>query len=124
VGLNLEDNELKGSIPPDLGNLASLEGLGLYGNELTGAIPSELGRLSRLRWLYLQGNRLTGAIPPELGNVGSFYATYNRLTGCIPANIEPSSINPQSGGVELERCPDGGIAAAGRKPRMPELDPR
>ena len=40
--------------------------LDLYNNDLTGSIPPELGSLANLTWLYLDHNALTGAIPPSL----------------------------------------------------------
>ena len=102
--LSLHTNSLTGPIPRELGNLANLQTLWLDYTSLSGPIPRELGNLANLEELRLSNNDLTGPIPRELGNVGHFSAAYNRLTGCIPANIEPSSINPQLGGVELERC--------------------
>ena len=69
--LSLGENNLRGVIPPEFGNLGSLEQVFLDGNELTGVIPPELGRLARLDWLGLSGNELTGAIPPQLGNLAS-----------------------------------------------------
>ena len=69
--LSLEDNNLAGDLPPEVGNLGRLEQVFLDANSLTGAIPPELGRLARLDWLGLSGNELSGVIPPELGNLGS-----------------------------------------------------
>ena len=40
----LRDNQLTGSIPPELGNLAGLTALDLRNNLLTGEIPDGLGR--------------------------------------------------------------------------------
>ena len=37
--LNLIDNQLNGGIPPELGNLSSLQMLGLGGDQLSGIIP-------------------------------------------------------------------------------------
>ena len=51
--LDLRDNQLSGSIPSELGNLANLEGLWLDGNQLSGSIPSELGNLDNLERLGL-----------------------------------------------------------------------
>ena len=45
--LYLSSNQLSGEMPPELGNLASLEGLYLGWNELSGCVPSSLsGRLN------------------------------------------------------------------------------
>ena len=46
---------LSGSVPPELGNLSSLETLDLASNDLTGSIPPELGNLPRLEILDLSG---------------------------------------------------------------------
>ena len=42
VAVDLPDNNLRGRIPPELGDLASLRRLDLSGNRLTGLIPPEL----------------------------------------------------------------------------------
>ena len=81
---------LTGTLPPELGNLASLRQLLLAGNQLTGPIPSELGSLSNIEYLTLNGNQLTGAIPPELGNLANLEGLtleYNQLTGVIPSEF-------------------------------------
>ena len=67
--LNLAVNQLEGPIPPELGSLSNLVRLVLVSNRLTGPIPSELGNLTKLEWLKLYSNRLTGSIPAELGNL-------------------------------------------------------
>ncbi len=90
VGVNLSSNSLAGSIPPELGNLASLEVLALYSNALTGPIPSELGNLANLEWLSLYINALTGPIPSELGNLANLerlLLDQNALTGPIPVEL-------------------------------------
>ena len=43
--------------------------LALGGNQLSGSIPPELGNLANLTWLNLPRNQLSGSIPPELGNL-------------------------------------------------------
>ena len=67
--LDLYDNQLRGEIPSELGDLANLRVLRLHGNQLSGEIPSELGGLSKLESLYLSGNRLSGCIPEGLRDV-------------------------------------------------------
>ena len=88
--LALGDNALTGEIPPELGHLGKLEVLGLAANYLSGALPSELGDLDGLRELNLNLNELTGEIPPELGNLSNLeflVLTRNKLTGEIPAEL-------------------------------------
>ena len=69
--LDLRYNLLSGPIPPELGNLASLTTLSLRRNPLTGPIPPELGNLTGLERLDLFSSDLSGPIPPELGNLAS-----------------------------------------------------
>ncbi|KAJ3030815.1 UNVERIFIED_CONTAM: hypothetical protein HDU68_007732 [Siphonaria sp. JEL0065] len=64
--LILDNNCLRGPIPPELGELAKLGTLSLRGNKLSGSIPLELGKLSNLFRLNLSHNRLDGCIPPDL----------------------------------------------------------
>ena len=89
--LQLRNNdELTGPIPPELGNLTSLERLSLVINNLTGPIPPELGNLTSLERLSLVANNLTGPIPPELGNLASLTRLelwHNNLTGPIPPEL-------------------------------------
>lgn len=90
TGLWFYGNQLTGSIPPELGNLANLEWLDLGDNKLTGSIPPELGNLVNLRWLALDDNQLTGSIPPELGNLANLEElnlSNNQLTGLVPVKI-------------------------------------
>ena len=85
--LYLDSNELTGQIPDALGNLAKLERLDLGSNGLTGPVPLSLGRLSNLTGLWLGGNELTGQIPDVLGNLSNLrwlHLDSNELTGQIP----------------------------------------
>ena len=67
--LDVSQNNLTGTIPPELGSLANLEKLSLPGNNLTGTIPPELGGLTNVKELWLTSNHLTGSIPPEMANL-------------------------------------------------------
>ena len=51
----LRNNNLTGSIPPEIGNMKQLTVLSLSFNGLTGEIPKEIGNLSQLLWLYEYG---------------------------------------------------------------------
>ena len=88
--LSLRDNNLRGSIPPELGNLSNLTDLSLSGNQLSGAIPPELGNLSNLTDLSLDNTQLSGSIPPELGNLSNLthlWLFFNQLSGSIPPEL-------------------------------------
>ena len=88
--LDLSDNDLSGSIPPELGNLDSLQSLNLSYNDLSGPIPPELGNLKNLQYLNLDDNQLRGFIPPELGNLKNLQTLrlfYNHLRGSIPPEL-------------------------------------
>ena len=89
TSLYLQDNQLSGEIPPELGNLANLKTLWLSRNQLSGEIPPELGNLANLEWLDLEDNQLSG-IPPELGNLASLETwdlSGNQLKGEIPPEL-------------------------------------
>lgn len=86
----LFSNNLKGHIPPEVGDLTGLVELSFSFNDLTGPIPPELGKLSSLVDLSLEDNGLTGSIPPELGDLSSLKALrlgHNSLSGPIPADL-------------------------------------
>ena len=71
VELDLGRNDLRGHLPPELGNLSHLKVLDLTGNQLSGKIPAELGNLANLGTLGLANNQLIGEIPAELGNLAN-----------------------------------------------------
>ena len=96
--LHLFRNEgLTGSIPPELGNLKQLQALGLYQNSFSGPIPPEFGNLQQLQWLVLFDNSLSGPIPPELGNLERLQELF------LHENSLSRSIPPELGGLKQLR---------------------
>ena len=89
--LILENNALTGGIPEELGNLTRLENLNISRNpNLRGAIPKQLGKLKNLKSLNLHGSGLTGTIPRELGELAELRFAYlyqNELEGEIPVEL-------------------------------------
>ena len=65
----IEENNVVGPIPGDIGKLTGLASLSLSNNDLTGQIPSEIGNLSLMRQMWLHGNWFTGTIPSEIGKL-------------------------------------------------------
>ncbi|XP_058111601.1 LRR receptor-like serine/threonine-protein kinase EFR [Magnolia sinica] len=88
-------NSLDGSIPDELGRLASLEVFGISENELSGRIPPQLYNLSSIKFLGVGLNRLHGNLPPNLGltlpNLQKLYAGGNQFTGPIPISLSNAS---------------------------------
>ena len=84
--LPLQDNHLTGSIP-DLGRLTNLTLLRMWNNQLTGEIPASLSNLTKLRYLELRDNQLTGPIPDLRRNTGLVFVDLhgNQLSGNIPS---------------------------------------
>ena len=90
IRISFWNNQLKGNIPAEIGNLSELEYLYLASNQLTGNIPSEIGKLTKLTRLYLHRNQLSGSIPSEIGKLSSLQSLNlndNQLSGNIPSEI-------------------------------------
>ena len=85
------NNQLSGEIPRELGNLPNLRQIILKSGRLSGRIPPELGNLRKLRVLILRRHQLSGEIPRELGNLRNLNLlnlTLNRLSGELPRELE------------------------------------
>ena len=88
--LYLDENDLSGTIPPEIGELANLKRLYLDENNLSGPVPPEIGELANLERLRLNENELTGPIPPQLGDLTSLIQlrmAVNQLTGRLPVEL-------------------------------------
>jgi hypothetical protein len=90
IGVFLEYNRLKGTIPKEIGVLNSLEAIFLMGNSLTGTIPTEVGMLPNLFHFLVPFNDLTGTIPEEVytpGNLELINVKSNMISGTISSGI-------------------------------------
>ena len=88
--INLPNNNLRGSLIPELGYLEELATLRVNHNQLTGHIPPQLGMLTNLQHLVLSSNQLSGVIPAELGQLTGLEElalSVNRLSGSIPGEL-------------------------------------
>ena len=105
--VELDDEDLTGTIPTELGSLSELTHLDLSGNSLTGEILRKLGQLDNLVEIRLSGNSLTGEIPRKLGqldNLVEIRLSGNSLTGCIPQGLKDVTTNDLSS-LSLLYCP-------------------
>ncbi|KAK1393269.1 putative LRR receptor-like serine/threonine-protein kinase [Heracleum sosnowskyi] len=85
--LSLLGNMIYGLIPPEIGNIITLEELEFEDNLLEGPLPENLGNLTGLRRLLLSGNNFNETIPEtysNLKNLTDFRIDGNELHGNIP----------------------------------------
>ena len=69
VEINLQFNNLQGTLPQEIGNLIYLRKMNLGFNKLAGTLPSSIKNLKDLKNLELFMNGFDGAIPTELGEL-------------------------------------------------------
>ena len=89
--LQLNNNQLGGTVPDAIGTLVQLRMLNLGNNLLTGSVPDIFSALTSLTNLGLRNNSLQGPLPwPALlamPNLVWVDLSYNRLSGSIPAAV-------------------------------------
>ncbi|KAK8592594.1 hypothetical protein V6N13_063167 [Hibiscus sabdariffa] len=88
--LELQENSIFGSIPPEIGNLSNITMLNLTSNFLNGTIPEEFSLLLMLERLFLSRNLFNIRIPSTLGklpHLGLLDLSNNRFDGEIPASL-------------------------------------
>lgn len=85
----LAENNLKGTLPAEMGDLDYLWAIHLNHNQLSGPIPESLGKLKPIE-VFLQNNQLSGPLP---ATIGGWYSTqfinlsHNQLSGPLPKEI-------------------------------------
>ncbi|CAH9090744.1 unnamed protein product [Cuscuta epithymum] len=121
--IELQGNNLSGSIPWNIEHCEKLIMLNLHGNSLSGIIPWEISALPSISDVDLSYNFLSGTIPSDFGNcttLESFNVSYNRLVGPIPSTgsvfstLHPSSFTGNEGlcGVAVHKpCETTGPSA-------------
>lgn len=88
--LYLDDNNLNGEIPRELGNLKNLNTLSMNANNIKGPIPEEIGELTELQYLYMHTCGLEGTLPNSIGNLvklKELNLSWNSLSGQITEKI-------------------------------------
>ncbi|XP_022716537.1 putative leucine-rich repeat receptor-like serine/threonine-protein kinase At2g24130 [Durio zibethinus] len=88
--LELQENHIFGSIPPEIGNLSNITVPNLASNFLNGTIPEEVSLLLNLEQLLLSHNFFSFRIPVALGklpHLGQLDLSNNKFSGEIPSNL-------------------------------------
>ncbi|CAB9516496.1 Leucine Rich Repeat [Seminavis robusta] len=90
--MSLAFNQLQGSISSYIGQLSSLEGMAYsYAkDELKGSIPTDVGNFEKLRWLFLYLGDFSGTIPTEIGqatNLEFVSLRHSPLSGTLPTEL-------------------------------------
>jgi Leucine-rich repeat (LRR) protein len=100
----LYNNQLIGSIPPEISNLTNLTELDLENNHFSGLIPSEISNLINLTKLILNDNQFTGVIPESICNLIEINCLINITNNqlCPPY---PSCVEDYVGEQDTSDCP-------------------
>ncbi len=91
VNIDLGNNNLMGTLIPEIFGFTELQALFLDGNtRIAGSIPEELGQMSGLKFLDIDDSELTGPLPTSLFNLTDLIVidlNSNQLTGTLSAEI-------------------------------------
>ncbi len=110
--LKLSGYRLKGTLPPEFGNLLDIEYIKIDNNsDLVGSIPPEFGNLTKLEDAILYYNNFSGSLPTEIGNLSSINQLMldgNKLTGDLPVSIKnlPNTAFLTFSNNQLDNLPD------------------
>lgn len=87
--LFLQDNNLTGALPAEIGDLTELIRIEFSRNNLNGSLPQEVGQLSKMLFFVVSENNLTGPVPDLSAMVDLRGLTLrdNQFTGAFPTGI-------------------------------------
>lgn len=91
--VRLNNRNLSGSLPVEIGQMNELWLFEARGNDLSGSIPSEFGQIEKIGFIDLSENHLDGEIPKELfqlPNLLTLKLRQNSLSGSIPEFSGPA----------------------------------
>jgi hypothetical protein len=110
VVLRLPDNQLDGTLPPELSLVTSLRELTLSANFLRGTIPEEYVKLKALDTFSLSFNFLRGSIPDflfKLQTMTYLDLSQNDFSGTIPEDLADTMPNVVAFSVNGNKRLDG-----------------
>jgi hypothetical protein len=89
--LLLEDRNVQGRLPAEIGNLKHLQEINLQNNQFVGGIPEAIGGCCSLCVLNMSYNNLSGDLPASIGGLQRLEVLrvyQNRLTGFLPNTLD------------------------------------
>ncbi len=105
VDLSLPNNNLKGTIPHEIGDLQNLRSLYLNENvDLHGEIPDEIGNLTKMQNLQIASCSISGTIPSTIENCRELEVlvlSNNDMSGVLPYESIMSLDNLKPFGISL-----------------------
>lgn len=88
TNISLTKNNLSGTLPSSLGDLADVAYFSVDENNITGTLPTSLQSWTNMYNFDVSYNQLNGTLPPEYGSWTvpglSFWVSFNRLSGTLP----------------------------------------
>lgn len=91
TGIQLENNNLNGSLPSEITSLSFLNSLKLGENNIEGQVPNNIGQLTNLEILTLNENSISGTLPQSiwnLQNLTTLDVSNNQLSGTLSNEVE------------------------------------
>jgi Leucine-rich repeat (LRR) protein len=90
ITLDMDHNQVMGSLPMEFKSLDHLQFLDMAGNKLTGPFPYQIARIFSLQHLLLNNNALTGTLPTWMGQLESIKELrfgHNQFRGTLPTEL-------------------------------------
>ncbi|XP_010923698.1 LRR receptor-like serine/threonine-protein kinase GHR1 [Elaeis guineensis] len=127
VVLDISGNRFNGSFPDDFGSLTGLQVLDVSANNFSGPLPPAITKLISLTSLDIARNHFTGSLPATLpSTLVYFNASYNDLSGIVPANLRKfpdSSFHPGNSRLQFPGAPPGSGSATSGSPGHKPIRP-
>ncbi|KAL7537669.1 hypothetical protein ACHAWF_005895 [Thalassiosira exigua] len=116
--LQLDDNEITGTIHHDMHLMTELEVISMSRNKLMGYIPPDLPELKRIERIDMTFNRLSGVVPDLSSKTLAIDVAGNKLTGIDPGaclHEQWNQGNVGRYGCDGIACPAGTYNKLGRR---------
>mmetsp|Transcript_19634 Transcript_19634/g.39038 ORF Transcript_19634/g.39038 Transcript_19634/m.39038 type:complete len:347 (+) Transcript_19634:27-1067(+) len=89
--LSIDSNNLRGTLPKELGLFSGLEQINIDDNIIGGPLPVEIGQLKRLKRIDVDNNSFTGTLPIEIFTLPEIIVldmNSNNFSGTISGDIK------------------------------------